>query len=160
MRRVVILALAAAALGGCASKPYLHVDRAWVRLAAVPGAPAAAYFTVHGGERDAALASVTSDVALKAEMHETMTVSAGTMGTMGAGTMGAGAMSEMRPLARVPVPARATVAFAPGGRHVMLFDVNRGIKPGDTLTLTFRFADGTPALADAKVVAAGDPAPQ
>ena len=69
-----------AALAGCAQPPQLSVDSAWVRLAAVKDRPAAAYFIVHGGPTDATLINVTTDVAIRAEMHESM--SAGGMATM------------------------------------------------------------------------------
>ncbi len=44
---------------GCGSPPY----RAGRRLL---------YFTLHGGPADATLVSVTSDVSIRAEMHESM----------------------------------------------------------------------------------------
>jgi copper(I)-binding protein len=97
---------------------------------------------VHGGPSPATLISVTTDVAIKSEMHETMDKAA---------------MSTMAPLARVEIPANTDVAFAPGGRHVMLFDMNSGIKPSDRVTLTFAFADGTRIINNATVVAAGTP---
>ena len=150
MHRTALLLAATLVLGGCTAKPRLHADRGWVRLAAVPGAPAAAYFTVHGGDRDAVLTGVSSDVALRAEMHETM--------AMGGAMPGGAAMTTMRPLTRVPVPAGGELRFAPGGRHVMLFDVNAGVKPGDTMALTLRYRDVGDERVDARVVAPGDPA--
>ena len=145
-------ALCAAALlgvAGCSKPKELFVDHAWVRLPAVKRQPGAAYFTVHGGPADATLIEVSTDVAIKSEMHETM-------GGAGAG----GAMSRMAPLGSVKVPARSTERFAPGGRHVMLFDINPGIKPGAAITLTFTFANGERILQTAPAVAAGDPAPK
>ena len=130
------------ALASCSQPKELSVDGAWVRLGAVTGRPAAAYFTVHGGPSPATLISVTTDVAIKSEMHETMDKAG---------------MSTMAPLARVEIPANTDVAFAPGGRHVMLFDMNSGIKPADRVTLTFAFADGTRIINNATVVAAGTP---
>jgi len=130
------------ALASCSQPKELSVDGAWVRLGAVTGRPAAAYFTVHGGPSPATLISVTTDVAIKSEMHETMDKAG---------------MSTMAPLARVEIPANTDVAFAPGGRHVMLFDMNSGIKPSDRVTLTFAFADGTRIINNATVVAAGTP---
>ena len=118
------------------------MDGAWARLGAVTGRPAAAYFTVHGGPTPATLISVTTDVAIKSEMHE---------------TMDKGGMSTMAPLAKVEIPANTDAAFAPGGRHVMLFDMNSGIKPADRVTLTSAFADGTRIINNATVVAAGTP---
>lgn len=132
-------------LGACSKPPELSVDNAWVRLGAVPGRPAAAYFTVHGGPTDATLINVTTDVAIRAEMHESMQ---------------SGTMASMKPIASVAIPAKTDVAFKPGGRHVMLFSMNPGIKPGDRrITLTLTFSDGSRILQNADVVGAGDPGP-
>ena len=139
------LALAALSLAGCGKPKPLRVDHAWVRLPAVPRQPAAAYFTVHGGPEAATLIAVTTDVAITAEMHESMT---------------SGGMASMKPIATVPVPAKTDVAFAPGGRHVMLFDLNPAIRPPRPITLTFSFSNGERILVDAASIAAGAPAPR
>ena len=137
------------ALAGCGGAAAPSITHGWVRLAANPGAPAAAYFTIQGGRTADTLTAVATDMALKAEMHETM--------QMG---KGAAAMSTMAPLASVVVPAGGEAAFRPGGRHVMLFDVNPGVKPGGTLIATFRFAHQRFPVSDAlRVVGPGDPAP-
>ena len=137
--------LAAVALVGCGQPRQLSVTDAWVRLPAAAGRPAAAYFTLHGGPTDATLINVTSDVAIRSEMHE---------------TRDAGGRTTMAPLASVAVPAKADVPFAPGGRHVMLFDINPSVKPGAAMTLTFTFANAVRIQQDASVIAAGDPAPK
>lgn len=36
-------------------------------------------------------------------------------------------------------PAGGAVAFKPGGLHVMLMDLERDLKPGDTFSLTLKF---------------------
>ena len=135
-----------ALLTACSAPEAVTVDHVWVRLSAVKANPAAAYFTLHGGPQPATLVNVTSDVAVKSEMHETMKADQN--------------MTKMEPVETVQLPARATAAFEPGGRHVMLFNVNPGIKPGGRMTLTFTFADGHRLLANADVIGAGDPAPQ
>lgn len=138
---VVVLGL----LAGCGS-PELSIDDAWVRLAAVPDRPAAAYFTVHGGPADATIVAVTSDVSLRSEMHETMR---------------RGAAMTMTPLERVRVPAGGEVRFEPGGRHVMLYGMNPGIKRGGRpVLLTLTFANGARVSRKANVLGAGDPAPE
>ena len=142
MRAVPLLV--AVAIAGCSQPRELSVTDAWVRLPAVAGHPAAAYFTLHGGATDATLIDVSTDVAIRAELHETKSVG--------------GAMT-MAPLASVAVPARGAVPFAPGGRHVMLFDLNPSVKRGGSMTLTFSFADGLHIQQDAGVIAAGAPAP-
>src|SRR3546814_16450658 len=67
------IALAAtAALSGCQTQDDIVVSDAWVRLPAVAGRPAAAYFTVHGYSKDSTLIDVADPVSIRTEMHETM----------------------------------------------------------------------------------------
>jgi copper(I)-binding protein len=132
-------------LAGCGQPKQAAVEDAWVRLAAAPGRPASAYFTLEGGPRDAVLISVTSPVAIKSEMHETTKN---------------GTMSSMAPVRQIALPARGEIAFAPGGKHVMLFDMNPRIKPGSTVPLLFTFADSLRVRIDTKAIAAGDPPPK
>ncbi|GAA0320872.1 copper chaperone PCu(A)C [Sphingomonas oligophenolica] len=141
--RFLALLITMLALAGCQPKE-IYVSDGYVRLAAVKGHPAAAYFTLHGGETDATLISVSSDVAIRTELHESMQ---------------AGSMSSMKPLDHLAVPAGSKIVFKPGGKHVMLFDVNPIIVPGRTLPLLFTFADGLRIEYAATVIAAGDPAP-
>ncbi|RHW16593.1 copper chaperone PCu(A)C [Sphingomonas gilva] len=146
MKPVSLLApFALLALAGCGQEPQLRVSDGWVRLAAAPGRPAAAYFTVHGGPAPARLISVDSSVVVRAEMHET--------------TKQDGAM-RMRPIESVEIPAEGEVSFAPGGKHVMFFNVNPGIKPGSAVPMIFTFADGMRIQYSARALAAGDPPPE
>lgn len=151
------LALAAAlalavTVGGCGQPKQIYVDHAWVRLAAVPHQPAAAYFTLHGGPADATLIGVGCELAIRTEMHQSMSAAGPSTGS------GRGMMT-MKPLAQLALPAGATVSFAPGGRHVMLYDLDPSVTPGSRVTFKFTFADGLMILEDASVIAAGDPAP-
>ena len=132
-------------LTGCSQPKQLDVDKLWVRLNAVAKGPAAAYFDVHGGTTPATLIAVSTDTAIRSEMHE---------------TANEGGMSTMKPIASIDIPAKTVVHFSPGGRHVMLFNVNPGIKPGGTMNFTFTFANGERILQTANVIAAGDPAPK
>src|SRR3546814_15361703 len=68
-------------------------------------------------------------------------------------------LSSMAPIETVPLPAKSTIVFAPGGKHVMLFGVNPSVKPGATIPLTLTFTGFPRIEVDAVVVAAGDPAP-
>lgn len=138
--RVLIAAVLAGALAGCGKPAQPAVEGAWVRLSAVPGRPAAAYFTLNGGSTDATLIAVRTMSAGRAELHESMA-------------------NGMRAIAAVPVPAGGAVVFAPGGRHVMLFDVDPKAAPGKAMTLYLILGDNRSLTAPAKVVAAGDPAP-
>ncbi|WP_213982096.1 copper chaperone PCu(A)C [Sphingomonas sp. dw_22] len=120
-------------------------DGAWVRLPAVAGRPGAAYFSLHGGAKPDTLVAVSAPFALRAEMHESM--------------KGDHGMMSMAPVKDIALPAGETVTFAPGGKHVMLFSVGPNVKAGDTVPVILSLASGARLEASAKVVGAGDPAP-
>ena len=132
-------------LAACQPAQDVTVDHAWVRLAAVPTNPSAAYFKVHGGPKDETLTSVSTGAAIRSEMHENMTKSG---------------MMSMAPVKLVAVRAGGDVAFAPGGKHVMLFGLSDAVKPGAKVPMTFTFASGRTLVVTAKVVGAGDSAPE
>lgn len=125
----------AAAPKGAAAAPG-----AIVRLHAVPGRPAAGYFDYRVAGDRGALVSVSSPQAGRVEMHE---------------TMNRGGMSEMRPLARIPVRDGEALSFTPGGRHLMLFDVARDIPAGGRIALILHFERGDPVTISATLVPTG-----
>lgn len=141
---VAMLLLAGALFSGAIAEAQGRLPRvsgAWIRLAAVPGRPAAGYFTLTGGSTDDELVSVSSPAASRIELHDS--------------TM-AGGMMTMATETRVPVAARSTLAFAPRGRHAMLYDLHT---TAQKLPLTLHFASGASVTAEATTVAAGDAAP-
>lgn len=140
IRLLALAPIAALMLASCAKEEELYVDKSWVRLAAVQGGPAAGYFTIHGGPTATALISVAADPAIRVEMHESMEKDG---------------MMTMTPLTSIPVPAKSTVEFKPGGKHVMFFEMRSTVKPGGTLQLQLNFADGNRLLVDAPVLSAG-----
>lgn len=145
MRALFGVVAAAALVAGCQQKSELKADGAWVRLPAVAGRPGAAYFTLHGGSEPATLLAVSAPFAIRAEMHESM--------------KGAGGMMSMAPLKQVAVAPKAEVQFAPGGNHVMLFDLAPNLQPGSKAPLRLSFADGKTVEVQAVIVGAGDPDP-
>lgn len=126
------------------ARQQVAVDKPWVRLAAVPTNPSAAYFTLKGGPKDETLTGVSAPAAVRTEIHE---------------SMGKGGMMTMAPLTLVAVRSNGSVTFAPGGKHVMLFGLQPAVKPGGTTPLSFTFASGRTVTVDARVVGAGDSAP-
>jgi len=144
MMRWVVVALVAS-VAGCSGPERVTADDAWIRLPAVPGRPGVAYFTLHGGRSDATLIDVSADIAVRAEMHESMA--------------GPNGMASMKPLTSVSVPAKTKTVFAPGGRHVMLFDINAKAKAGRIYNLTLNFANGGRIYAPATVVGPAAPPP-
>ncbi len=143
----VLLLIAAMIMGlapaAAAAATAPHVTAAWIRLAAVPGRPAAGYFTLAAGATPVELVAVASPMA-RIELHA-MSMAGGVM--------------RMDTLPSVRVAANARTSFAPGGSHLMLFDVPASVKSGATLPLAFRFADGAIVKVDAAVRAAGGDAP-
>jgi copper(I)-binding protein len=125
------------------------VEHAWVRLPAVTGGAAAGYFTATASGNDALLA--VSAPGARIELHETMSM---------AGTGAMGAMTGMRPIASVALPAGGAVRFTPGGKHLMIFGLDPKLKNGGTVNLTFRFRKAPPVTAPAQLVGPADPPPE
>ena len=86
----------------------LKFDNAWVRAPVAGRTMTAAYCDVtNPGDRPVDIIGFDSDrPGLRVEIHETTEHDG---------------MMQMRRLARVTIPAKATVSFAPGGKHLMLF---------------------------------------
>lgn len=105
----------------------LEVSDAWIRL--IPGGvPAGAYFTLRNGtNQPAALVGASSSAFGRVMMHRT-TEEKG--------------QSRMLPVDRIEVPVRGSVAFAPGGYHLMLLNPSRSVAVGDRALITLEFADG------------------
>jgi hypothetical protein len=144
-QRFAALLLAALALLSC--KPAARevtIENAWVRLPAVPGRPAAGYFTLSGSTSDKqVLIGVESSKARRIEMHS--------------GGM-AGGMMTMRPLAQVASGAEPR-RFVPGGDHLMIFGVDPALRSGGEVPLRFRMKGGRAIDVAARAIGAGEAAP-
>jgi periplasmic copper chaperone A len=155
MRLVLFGALAPLAIVACseAVPKQQQIEQAWVRLPAVAGNPAAAYFTIRGGSVADRLMSVSSPLAVRAELHD-MSMEGG------ASTGSEGSMMKMAAIeGGVELAKNATISFAPGGKHVMLFDVSPQASAGRKIPLNFAFASGVTLTHEADLVAAGDDEP-
>lgn len=125
--RLTLLLLLATACGG-ASAPVV-VDHAEIRVAPVAAVTASGYFVVrNNGAVADTLASVTTAAADSVSLHESMDHGDGVM--------------MMMPLEWVAIPAGDSVAFAPGGRHLMLEQFATPLVIGDSVRLTFTFRSG------------------
>lgn len=151
MKRLVPIMAALLALAACGQAAHHDHNEAAanataaspgpiVRLAAVPGRPAAGYFDYRVAGDRGALLSVSSPQAARVEMHETMTT---------------GTMSEMRAIERIPVRDGDTLRFTPGGRHLMLFDIARDVPAGGRIDLILHFERGDPVTVSATLVPTG-----
>lgn len=154
--RTAAAAAAALALGvgaaGCGSDDStaaVEVGDPWARTSAMSQTMGAAYMEITGGSEDDALvgASVPSDIAAEAQIHETVaatgTGSDEDMGDMDGmdTTASTGDMGEMtmREVDSVPIPAGETVVLEPGGYHVMLMELAGPLEAGATFELTLEF---------------------
>ena len=146
VRPLLLTACSLLAFAGCAKEEKLRVEDAFVRFSPVRTNPSAAYFKIRGGPQDVSLIGVSTDVAIRSEMHETMT--------------GHTAMASMKPITDVQVPAGSEVRFEPGGKHVMFWNMNPGLKPPRNITLNFSFSNGEKIQISAPLIAAGQAAPE
>ena len=148
------LALTTLALGGCNSKKVpaagemadapegISVTDARLVLPAVKGNPGAVYFTLHNDSKSAeTIDSAEVKGAASAMIHQTEM---------------ANGMSGMHEMGQVTVPAKGTLAFAPGGLHVMAMDLGDTLSKGGTTDVTLAFKSGEKAVFPAEIVAAGD----
>ena len=121
-----ILIIAVILLSACApSSGALTVNETWARPAS-KGENGAVYFVIQNDTAsDDALISASTDIASPAEAHMSMMNDQGVMSM---------SMQEA-----VQVPAGESIAFKPGGLHIMLIDLKQDLKVGDTFTLILRF---------------------
>ena len=146
---LALIALAAPlALAACGDPAPTYIDQAWIRLSPNKDRPSAGYFVAHGGDSATRLRGVLTDYALKVEMHESVEEN--------------GVMT-MKPINSVDIPAKGTVTFAPGGKHLMLWGVNDTAISRGKMQLTFLLDNGARLLVDAVIRkpegAAATPAP-
>ncbi|HYK03885.1 MAG TPA: copper chaperone PCu(A)C [Thermoanaerobaculia bacterium] len=98
---------------------------------------AAAYFEVmNGTDAPMAIIGVSSPVARAVEMHETTI---------------AGGMMSMREVERIVLEPHRRTRLQPGGSHLMLIDVNRPLRTGDSVDLTLTFHDKSTRTVTARV---------
>jgi len=119
--------LALAGCGGASDPAPAAANPPIIVLPVVMGRPGSGYFDLRIEGDRGALLEVTSPQAGRIEMHETMM---------------SGNMASMRPIARLPVRDGEILHFAPGGRHLMVYDIHRGVAAGDTIQLVFHFERG------------------
>ena len=125
---IFVLLLATLLVSACgAASGELTIQDAWARPANT-GENGAAYFIIENGTAsDDSLMSVSSDIATAAEVHMSMADANGVM--------------SMQMQDAVIIPAGEPVEFKPGGLHVMLVNLTRDLKPGETITLTLNFKE-------------------
>jgi copper(I)-binding protein len=103
----------------------VEITHAWTRATAPGQQVGAAYMTLQS-KTDMALERVESAVAGSVEIHS-MTMKDGVM--------------QMRMLETLPLKANQPEKLAPGGFHLMLFDLKKPLKVGESVDYTLHFKD-------------------
>lgn len=134
-----------AALAGCSSSSNDSSDAAssvaltdaWVKAA--DGGMTALFGSLANSSGSLiTLTAASSPVSPRVELHE-----------MAAD--GSGSMTMRQKQGGIEVPAAGSHDLAPGGDHVMLFDLPQPVRAGTEVPLTFTFSDGSTAEFTAQV---------
>lgn len=104
----------------------VEISNTWTRATAPGQQVGAAYMTLLS-KTDTALERVESPVAGSVEIHS-MTMKDGVM--------------QMRMLQTLPLKANQPEKLMPGGFHLMLFDLKKPLKVGESVDFILHFKDG------------------
>jgi copper(I)-binding protein len=127
MGRILVVTTLFAALAFSANAqtlPSISVDNAWSRATMPSARTAAIYVTITDHDGPDRLIGVSTPVAGKAEVHE---------------TIHDGDIMKMRPSDGVAIAPGATISFAPGGSHIMLTELKQPLAGGQTFPLSLHF---------------------
>ena len=135
------LALPAAALAAEAGTSHIVVEHPWARASAGMAANGAAYMTIteegSGADR---LVAASSPVCAMAQLHVHL---------MHNGVM------EMRPVSAINVDAGSPTVLQPGGLHIMLMQLKKPLKQGETFPMTLTFQKAGAITVQVSVESAG-----
>jgi hypothetical protein len=137
-RRASAAVAAAVALGVVAAPALaagagMSLSGGWFRLI-MPSLPAAGYFTLANPTATAhVLVGAASPDCGSLMLHQSVDESG---------------QARMLAVKSVTVPVQGSVAFSPGGYHLMCMSPAAAMKPGSNVPVTLRFADGTMLAAD------------
>ena len=120
-----VIALVASLLSACEANHSVAVLDAWARANAPGQTVGAAYMTLISAQ-DSTMVKVESDIAGTVQIHS-MSMDNGVM--------------KMRMLEELPLPAGKAEKLAPGGFHLMLFDLKKPLTAGESVKLTLTFRD-------------------
>jgi len=114
----------------------VSVTGAWARPAPAGGSTAVYLTLANGGSSPDALVSASSPTG-SVELHETSTDMNG--------------MTGMSPVERIELPAGATVALDPGGKHLMVTGLTTGLDAGGSIDVELVFEHAGPVHVAAEV---------
>ena len=112
-------------LNACEQNHGVAIMDSWVRANAPGQSVGAAYMTLLSAQ-DSTMVKVESDIASSVEIHS-MKMEDGVM--------------KMRMLEELPLNAGKQEKLAPGGFHLMLFDLKKPLAVGENVNFTLSFKD-------------------
>jgi len=120
-----------------AAEAELIVTAPYVRMVP-PGTPTSgAFMTIRNtGNTDRKLLKADSPAAKTVELHTHINDNG---------------MMKMRPVKEIEVKAHGQAELKPGSHHIMLIDLKRTLKEGETVPLTLTFDDGSTRKIDAPI---------
>jgi periplasmic copper chaperone A len=107
--------------GALTASAEVTVKDAWVRGTVAAQKVTGAFMTITSTE-EAKIVAASSPVAKKTEIHTSMMMSG---------------VNMMHSVDAIPLPAGRPVELKAGGYHVMLMELERQVKPGETVPITF-----------------------
>ena len=144
MRSLLFAVLISVPLAAFAGQTNVRVDHAWSRAAMI-WHTGVVYLTLTDTGTQDTLTSITTPVAVQADLHETIN----DHGVM-----------KMRSVASLTIEPSKPLVLAPGGYHIMLMDLKHALKQGDSFPITLNFAKAGAVTATVIVEKAGASAPK
>lgn len=138
--RTILIAVSATAAAVAASVPawaQVEVKSAWVRGTVAAQKTTGAYMEISSA-RDASLVGAESTAAGALEVHR-MTMDKNVM--------------RMRAVPRLELPAGKTVELKPGGYHMMLIDLKKPLKKGDSVPIRLKIENKDKTVSTVEVKA-------
>ncbi len=135
MARTLLTTVVASLLAIAAQAQDVYLQDAWVRALPPVKKVTAAYVTVVN-DSDAAVAIVggSADAAGRVEIHRTREVDG---------------LMRMEPVPGLALAPGERLELAPGGTHLMLFDLRYMPQPGDTVELCLQLSGGAEVCTEA-----------
>lgn len=127
IKRIFTLLLFIIFLSACEANQGVAIMDSWVRANAPGQSVGAAYMTLLSAQ-DSTMIKAQADIASSVEIHS-MTMENGVM--------------KMRMLEELPLKAGKAEKLAPGGFHLMLFDLKKPLTAGENVDFTLSFKDAS-----------------
>lgn len=118
----------------------LIVTEAWARMPAEPNNNSAIYMTITNPTKAqmTILGASAAMVANNVELHNSFVDEKG--------------VSRMVAMDKIVIPAETSITLAPGGMHIMLFDLKRKLAEGDKFEVTLKLENSHPIVSQVMVM--------